>query len=362
VPYDFVSVDSALRDLPTLREVLGPNWIRRQREKSALDSDFLLMRFLTTHELRNLVASLDQSLNALRNVEGVTDWHKRLRSNPQEFRAIQAEIAFAMLLLRGGIKFTHPDPPAVDFSLFFDDVPPINIEVIAPTKTLWADDLDGRLWYLSRLYDFKLRTEPLDESPIQDTKIDRGLMLRIVSDSEAALKASPPDGPTFERHWPDIGLKIIWTPSSDPWISGANHPIDHEVHPFKYVLTAARSKVEQMARGHSHTLVLSWNMLPFPAFDQYVRSVQAGMPYWGHFDWDAMPEQIQQLILIKVSYDQAKAPTSVVLNRRGSGQDLPGGFEVLARVMQAANDERRYQDEQETLAWLAPLVARQQSA
>jgi hypothetical protein len=117
-----------------------------------------------------------------------------------------------------------------------------------------------------------------------------------------------------------------------------------------------------MAKGQSHTLVLCWNMLPFPSFDQYVRSVQVNAPYWGHFDWNEMPEQVQDLVLLKASYDQAKAPSVFALIRPGAEQNLPEGFEVLENVMQAANAERQYQDEQSMLAWLKPLMERRPRA
>jgi hypothetical protein len=65
MPHDYISLEDGLRDLPTLRKALGPKWIDRERRRSAVDSDFLLTRFLTTHELRNLVESLDQTLDAL---------------------------------------------------------------------------------------------------------------------------------------------------------------------------------------------------------------------------------------------------------------------------------------------------------
>jgi hypothetical protein len=143
-------------------------------------------------------------------------------------------------------------------------------------------------------------------------------------------------------------------------VGGKNHPILHEVHPFKYILTAARAKVDQMAKGGSHTLVFCRNMSPFPSFDQYVTAVQHGTPSYGYFDWDEVPEQVRHLVLFLASYDQEKAPSFVVLIRPSAEQNLPKGFEVLTRLMQEANEVRRQQDEQAMLQWLEPLLARQQ--
>lgn len=358
MPYDFIALDDALSELPTLRKVLKPEWIERERNKRAIDSDFQITRDLTTHELRPLLVSLDQNLSDLWEIPGASDWRKRLYSNPQEFRAIQAELAFARLLQGGGINFTHPvRSPGVDFSIFVGKAAPIHVEVTAPQKTLWADDLDGRLWYLSRMYDFNVRTEPISaDEPIRELDINQEIMLRIVADSEAELTHAPSFSSVIERLWPCIGMRILWTPSADPRQSGRNDPIFHEVHPSKYITSAARNKATQMARGNARTLVICWNMLPFPSFHRYVLDIQRRVPFYGELDFSELPDQIHYLVLFQASYDRTKAPSVIVLARPGCEISLPDGFSELVKVLTLADKEYHRQEAEETLLLIQRLT------
>jgi hypothetical protein len=355
--YTFMGLEEALHDLPTLRKVLGQKWIERESKTPVLESDFPLARTLRIEELRNLVVSLDRSLDALRDVDGARDWRRRLRKNGEEFRAVLAETSFAMLLLRLGIKFIHPSDGGPDFAVMFDDSPPIKMEVTSPHTTFWADELDGRLWILSRQYGHRLRTEPLAEgTPILHEKVDKALMVQIVRDSEEFLRrASPGDGP-FERTWTCIGLKLIWTPCEDPVNSGIDSPGSSHVHAFRYIATAAKKKAEQMEKGDAHTLVIGRNMLPFPEFEIYVHSLRNNVPFHGDFDWSQVPDQVKHIVLFLATYDEEKRPGVIVLSRPGEESNGPAGFDRFLEAMQQADSEHMQQEAEETTRFLERMT------
>jgi hypothetical protein len=355
--YAFTSLEEALDDLPTLKKVLGPEWIEREHKTPALWSDFSLARTLRIPELRNLVVSLDRSLQELWNVEGASDWRNRLRHNGQEFRAVLAETSFAMLLLRKGRKFTHPKGDAPDFAVLIDDSPPITIEVTTPHSTVWADDLQGRLWVLSRQYGYCLRSEPItNESPILDEEIDQVLMLQITRDSEEVLKNATSEDSPLERLWDSIGLKLIWTPCEYPTIRGTNSPGSARRRAFDYIGTAAEKKAAQMEKGGAHTLVIGRNMLPFPEFEIYVHSLRNNVPYHGQFDWARIPDQVTCIVLFMATYDEAKLPAVDMLIRPVEGQSAPEGFDRVLEDLNQAHNEQRQQEVEETSEFIKQMT------
>src|SRR5918995_1390072 len=150
MPYEFLSLDEALSDLPTLRKVLGTRWIDRESDIPLLESAFSLARTLRIKELSHLHATLDRRLSDFRTVSGADDWQNRLRSDGQGFRELQTELAFADLLQQRGYSFKHPDK-GPDFSIGIGDEPPLMVEATTPRVIAWDDDLDTRLWILIRI-------------------------------------------------------------------------------------------------------------------------------------------------------------------------------------------------------------------
>jgi len=357
MPYEFMSLEEALRDLPALSKVLGPKWIERESKTPPLESNFPLARTLRIPELRHLVVSLDRSLQELWHIEGASDWRNRLRHNGQEFRAVLAETSFAMLLHRKGLKFIHPRGDAPDFAVMIGDSPPITMEVTTPHSTVWADDLQGRLWILSRQYGYCLRSVPItNKSPILDEKIDQVLMLQIVRDSEELLKNATPEDWPSERLWDSIGLKLIWTPCEYPMISGTNAPDSSHRRPFLYIETAAEKKAAQMEKGGAHTLVIGRNMLPFPEFEIYVHSLRNNVPFYGEFDWARIPDQINCIVLFMATYDEAKLPAVDVLIRPGEERNAPEGFDRVLEALSQAHNEQIKQEAEETSEFIRQMT------
>jgi len=352
-----MSLEEALLDLPALKKVLGHKWIERESKTRPIESNFPLARTLRIPELRHLVVSLDRSLQELWDIDGASDWRNRLRHNGQDFRAVLAETSFAMLLDRKGLKFIHPRGDAPDFAVMIGDSPPITMEVTTPHSTVWADDLQGRLWILSRQYGYCLRSVPItNESPILDEKIDQVLMLQIIRDSEELLKNATPEDSPLERLWDSIGLKLIWTPCEYPTISGTNSPDSSHRHPFGYIETAAEKKAAQMEKGGAHTLVIGRNMLPFPEFEIYVHSLRNNVPFYGEFDWARIPDQINCIVLFMATYDEAKLPTVDVLIRPGEERNAPEGFDRVLEDLSQAHNEQRQQEAEETSEFINQLT------
>ncbi len=336
-PYD-VQLDERLRDLPNLSQVLGKHWIEREQDISPIESAFPLARTLRIEELRHLIVTLDRLLGSLASVQGSKDWRSRLRNNGQEFRETLTELVFAGLLQELGYTFVHPDK-GPDFAINIDDGPPFQVEVTTPRIVGWADDLDGRLWFLSRRYDHSLRMEPLaDHSPILDENIRELTMRKIVEDSREQLEMAPPQGAQIERDWPEIGLKIIWKPNKEPRFRGYNSPHSSHVKAFNYIAHAAQVKSAQLRKAQAHTLVIGTNMLPFPEWEQYVTSLRNRVPFYGHFDWTQIPEQVRYLVLFLASYGDNKSPAVDVLVRPEYRSNVPDEIDQFLEQLRLAGE------------------------
>src|SRR5215212_5132293 len=156
VPYAFLTLEEALRDLPTLRGVLGQRWIDRESNTPPLESTFPLARTLRIKELSHLHATLDQRLSDLWAISGAEDWRNRLRSDGPGFRELQTELAFADFLQQRGYEFDHPEQ-GPDFSIILGDDPPLLIEATTPRVIAWDDDLNSRLQILSRQFEHSVQ-------------------------------------------------------------------------------------------------------------------------------------------------------------------------------------------------------------
>jgi hypothetical protein len=350
MPYEFQSLDESLADLATLRKVLGEAWIKCESDVPAIDSSFPLARTLRIKELRNLTVTLDRRLADLWDVVGARDWRNRLRNNGQEFRELLTELAFADLLRERGFHFVHPsDGPDLDITI--DDGPPLLIEATTPRIIAWDDDLDNRLWVLSREFGYSVRVEPLSqELPILNEQVTERMMKGIIADAANCLSTATQDDSVIEQSFPSIGMRIVWARSAYPVFSGRNLPNSSPIRAFNYISIAAENKVGQLRRFNAHTLLIGTNQLPFPEWAQYVASVRSNVPFFGRFDWSQIHPQVHHIILFQATYGDGRYPAIDVWERPGETANSSGGlrrfFEDLRLTgmdyhRQAVEDERK---------------------
>jgi hypothetical protein len=363
MPYEFLSLVEALSDLPTLRKVLGPRWIDRESNTLPLESAFPLARTLRIKELSHLHATLDRRLSDFGTVTGAEDWRNRLRSDGQGFRELQTELAFADLLQQHGYTFQHPDK-GPDFSIDIGDGQPLMVEATTPRVIAWDDDLGTRLWVLSRQFEHSIRTEPLgDDLPILSEDVTERKVQRIVADAIELLSSASGDGSVIGQTYPypDIGLKIEWTPSANPMFSGRNAPASSHGSAFNYVWTAVENKVKQLRSVDAHTLLIGTNQLPMSDWGPYVQSVRQKVPYYGDFDWTQIHPQIDRIILFEATYGDNRLPAVDVVTRPSASADVAAGLGRFLEELRLAGEDYRRQsqeDERELVAQLMEHEAR----
>jgi hypothetical protein len=262
VTYTFVDLDEALAELPTLRDVLGKDWINREKRTPPVESKFPLARTLRIRELRSLVISLDRRLRDLWNVKGAPDWRNRLRNNGQETRELLTEISFADLLWQRGYEFEHPDD-GPDFAISIEGCSPLRVEACTPRIIGWDDDLDARLWMLGRQFDYSVEMEPAEaEVPILSAEVSERKMQHIVAVALGRLSSANIDRSYTTQLCSDIGLKIEWSPAAHPFFRKRDAPNSSPNRAFNYVWTAADKKAKQLRDANAHTLLIGTNQLP----------------------------------------------------------------------------------------------------
>ena len=349
MPYAFLTLEEALRDLPTLRGVLGQRWIDRESNTPPLESAFPLARTLRIKELSHLHATLDRRLAELWNVTGADDWRNRLRSDGQGFRELQTELAFADFLQQRGYDFEHPEK-GPDFAIVLGDEPPLMVEATTPRIVMWDDDLDTRLWILSRQYGYSVRTEPLTEDmPILNEDVTERKVQQIVADAVALLSSATEVGSVLVQTYPypDIGLSIEWTQSANPRGSGRNAPVSSHGRAFNYVSTAAERKVKQLKTVDAHTLLIGTNQLPLSDWGPYVRSVRHRVPFYGDFDWTQIHPQIDRIILFEATYGDNRVPAVDVVMRPSASADVSVGLSRFLEELRLAGEDYRRQSEED---------------
>ena len=69
------------------------------------------------------------------------------------------------------------------------------VEATTPRIIVWDDDLDTRLWILSRQFEHSVRTEPLgDDMPILSEDVTERKVQQIVADAIELLSSATGDG------------------------------------------------------------------------------------------------------------------------------------------------------------------------
>jgi hypothetical protein len=342
VTYTFIDLEVSLAELPTLRDVLGKDWIKREKRTSPVESKFPLARMLRIRELQHLMISLDRRLGDLWYVKGARDWRNRLRTNGQETRELLTEISFADLLWQRGYEFQHPDD-GPDFAIAIEGGPPLMVEAYTPRIIAWDDDLGTRLWMLGREFDYSVEMEPAgDERPILSEQVTERMMQQIVAVALGRLRSATVDRSHVTQMHPDVGLRIEWTPSSNPGFRKRNAPDSSPTRAFNYVWTAAERKAKQLKDAAAHTLLLGTNQLPFSEWAQYVASVRNNVPFYGFFDWSQIHPQVDRIIVYQATYADGAYPTVDVWERPGKETcNTDSLYPFLEMLRSAAEDERR---------------------
>lgn len=338
----FVDLEESLGDLPNLRDALGKDWINREKRTPPVESKFLLARTLRFKELRHLAVSLDRRLADLSSVKGFGDWPRRLRSNGQETRELLTEISFADLLWQRGCSFEHPDD-GPDFSIEVEGGPALLVEVYTPRIIAWDDDLDTRLLMPGHQFNYSVDLEPVgDERPILGELVTERKMQQIVAVAIGRLRSATVDRSHVTQTHADVGLRINWSPSSDPGFRKWNAPNSSPARAFNYVCTAADRKAKQLKNSDAHTLLIGTNQLPFSEWAQYVASVRGNVPFYGYFDWSQIHPQVDRIIAYLATYADNALPAIKVWERPGSEtRETDRHYPFVEMLMSAAEDERQ---------------------
>jgi hypothetical protein len=186
---------------------------------------------------------------------------------------------------------------------------------------------------------------------------------RIVADAIELLSSASGDGSVIVQTYPypDIGLKIEWTPSANPMFSGRNAPASSHGSAFNYVWTAVENKVKQLRSVDAHTLLIGTNQLPMSDWGPYVQSVRQKVPYYGDFDWTQIHPQIDRIILFEATYGDNRLPAVDVVTRPSASADVAAGLGRFLEELRLAGEDYRRQsqeDERELVAQLMEHEAR----
>jgi hypothetical protein len=112
-----------------------------------------------------------------------------------------------------------------------------------------------------------------------------------------------------------------------------------------------------MEKGEAHTLVIGRNMLPFPEFEIYVTSLRNNVAFYGEFDWERIPDQINCIVLFMATYDEAKLPAVHLLTRTSEEQIATEGFDCFLEALREAANEQREQEADETSEFIKQMTS-----
>jgi hypothetical protein len=254
------------------------------------------------------------------------------------------ELTFASLLRQHGFRFLRPEK-GPDFEVDIGEEQTLLVEVTTPRKVAWADDLDNRLRLLGRRLGYSVRTEPLVEnSPILELDIREWTVPKVIDDAIARLTNAPDSTIPIEQEWQQFGLKIIWTPSESPMLSGYNSPNSSPTRAFNYLVEAAHEKERQLPKGRPCVLVVGTNQLPFPEWHQYLIALRNGNSSFGPFDWSRFPDRLRCLILYSASYVDSCPPKVDVVVRADDPLTDPPGIDRFIEEMVSAGEAGRQPD------------------
>jgi hypothetical protein len=359
VTYTFVDLEEALAELPTLRDVLGKDWINREKRTPPVESKIPLARTLRIRELRSLVISLDRRLRDLWNVKGAPDWRNRLRNNGQETRELLTEISFADLLWQRGYEFEHPDD-GPDFAISIEGCSPLRVEACTPRIIGWDDDLDTRLWMLGRQFDYSVGMEPAEaEVPILSAEVSERKMQHIVDVALGRLSSANIDRSYTTQLCSDIGLKIEWSPAAHPFFRKRDAPNSSPNRAFNYVWTAADKKAKQLRDANAHTLLIGTNQLPLSDWGPYVESVRNNVPYYGYFDWSQIHPQVGRIIVYQSTYGDNAHPSVEVWERPGKETGEADQLSPFVEMLRLAGEDERKQSAKEVHDLVQRLMRRE---
>lgn len=355
--YAFSTLEEALRDLPALRDALGERWIECESGIPPLESNFPLARSLRIAELRGNHETLNRRLAALEDVPGSNDWKKRLRTDGPGYRELMVELAFADLLHECGIEFEHPkDGP--DFSVALENESLLLIEATTPRVIAWDDELSTALWILSRQYGHSVRSTPLDEdAPILSEEVRERTVQRIVSESIALLEDQTPGSPAITQTYPELGLKIEWTPSEHPYFSSRNSPHSSHFRAFNKIWEAAEAKAKQLKSGGAHVLLIGTNQMSGSDWLPYVHAIRNEVPFYGDFDWDQIHPQVNMIIFFEATYGDGRAPAVDFLIRPKSIPEITGAPSRFIECLLRAGGTYERQSKQDDIDLVRDLTA-----
>lgn len=346
--YTFTSLEESLETLPTLKDTLGKDWIEREKGTPPVESKFPLARMLRIEELKHLMVSLDRRLTDLWNIRGAADWRRRLRYNGQETRELLTEISFADLLWQRGYEFEHPDE-GPDFAIAIEGCPPLLVEACTPRIIGWDDDLDTRLWMLSRQFNYSVEMEPAEAAvPILSAEVSERKMQQIVFGALGRLKSASVDRSHVTQICSDIGLRIEWSPARYPIFRKSDAPNSSPNRAFNYIWTASDKKAKQLRDAGSHTLLIGTNQLPSSDWGPYVESVRNKVPHYGYFDWSQIHPQLNRIIVYQATYADSAYPSVEVWERPGNETCATDSlYPFIHTLLVAGEDERRQRAEGE---------------
>lgn len=287
-----------LSPYPTLREVLGPDWITEQDAIDPVLSRFSLTRWLRVDGFDPDLSALDEILKELRNIPGMKERRRRMRSDPFALMETLTELHFGSWLRHRGIPFDLPKEGA-DFKVHLGNGRSLAIEATTPRMTHWAQDLFERLDLVGQRSGYAVDIE-YELETLPDMSRSMEIVLTVVRD---ALEALTPTGakpksvtiPEIDQDYPMYGTKVIWTPSLHPGIKQWTSPKPTSPYTMFYrLVSVAQTKACQLPVDQAGVLLLGTANLPHTQLWSFEKAL------FGEdleFDWTQVPNQIKHVIL-----------------------------------------------------------------
>jgi hypothetical protein len=351
-----------LRLYPVLYRVLGDAWLDKQVAIHPSKSTYALARWLRIEGYEPRLQMLDRLLAMFEDSAGAKEHRDRISGDAPSLEATIVELHFAGWLRENGITFEMPNEGA-DFLVALPGGGILPVEVTAPRRSVWFDDLFDRLVYIKRGSGFALRwgfhEEDLPDHDKYSFRLDDVLTdtiaNQIIDDAltnMASIKNDPSDMRTrFLQVRPEVGYRAEWWLNDSEYMSGnsgAGTPLAYG--PWWQILNAARKKTQktnQLPSDRTNGLLVGANQLEDRDLGNWADWVQRNQDNEVPIQWRDkssycredpskcrhFPDQVKYVFLYKFSWRELEPQCALlIINTASRYPDVPG-FDAFRQRM-----------------------------
>ena len=320
-----------LSPYPTLRKVLGPDWIAEQDAMDPVLSPFSLARWLRMDEFGTDLSMIDGILREFRDVPGMKERRRRMRSDPFALMETLTELYFALWLRHRAIPFDLPKTGA-DFKVNLGGGRSLAIEVTTLRLIQWAQDLFERLDLVGQRLGYSAEVEHKLET-LPETSRSVQIVSTIVTNALEALTAPKVESSggitnVIVQTYPEYETKVTWTPSPFPGLSQKTSPDTPSPSTMFYrLVSTAQKKACQLPDDQAGILLFGTVNLPQTQLWSFEKALLRDHV---EFDWTQVPDQIKHVILYSFDLKRAEpANATWIVNPASTLPDVPEAIEIL---------------------------------